>query len=423
MLLALRKLTSSLFIFFLLINLTFAAGLGTAPGVTKNSSNFLGGIFHGQFTHGLTYNTAASVIAEAGPRNYRASGTVGMAINPRNRIKLTGEYLTQDIDYNFYSGRTRQWVEQGAFGAEYQYALYDRLQDYLFLKGFYSHAPSKSLGTRSGSFIDSSGNTVLWTNMRRIAGSNAGGINPGVTSHPWLGAEASIGLNYDSVVYDNKYQTKRKAQGFGSTGSITQAFFGFGQLFQAGVSAAFRAPFNYYQASLDWVNPFRMSNLLVGVFGGYTVGKQTLPSTSLVGLNLAYAFDAPAPVRQAIHQSQSFISWVAQPAVNLPQVLAIADEGIQQVTPICIAPTAVGTIPVQPGITGAPYTFDTSPFFNGNGETLTFSATGLPPGLSINPTTGVISGSATASGTFNIVVTASSRCGSATQRYTLTVST
>ncbi|MEV6006544.1 putative Ig domain-containing protein [Streptomyces sp. NPDC051976] len=43
---------------------------------------------------------------------------------------------------------------------------------------------------------------------------------------------------------------------------------------------------------------------------------------------------------------------------------------------------------------------------SGSGQTLTYSATGLPTGLSINASTGLISGTATASGTYNVSVTA-----------------
>ena len=59
-------------------------------------------------------------------------------------------------------------------------------------------------------------------------------------------------------------------------------------------------------------------------------------------------------------------------------------------------------------------------FSDGDGDALTFSATGLPPGLSINPATGVISGTidhlASANGPYSVTVRATDPSGAATQQ-------
>ena len=61
---------------------------------------------------------------------------------------------------------------------------------------------------------------------------------------------------------------------------------------------------------------------------------------------------------------------------------------------------------------GTPVTVRVSATDSGAGQTLTFSAAGLPPGLSINHATGVITGSASADGQFDATITATDSGGS-----------
>lgn len=393
-----------------------AHAIATAPGVNTGNNNFLGGIVRGQMTNDFTSNTATMFGLEAGPRDYRATGTFGWQADPNQRVKVTGEYLTQNIDYNFYSGVSRQWVQQTAVGVTYQYALNDRFENYLSLSGFYSHAPSKNLGTATGTFNNSTTTAINWTDMRRIAGSNAGGISPSITTHLWAGGEASVGVNWDDVVYDNKYQPQKVARGLGGTASVSQLFLVRSENFKVSASASARAPFNNYTAEVDWIKPYPTSNLLVGVFGSYVQGKFTLPNTSIAGLNLAYTMDTPAPRNvQAPVKSQSFLAWMNEAAVRMPQVLAIADEKVTQTT-VCQfgAPTFTGTIANQSGGPGATLTFNSPTQFTGTGLTYTVSFSATPGALlntvSINSTTGVltITGSRV---TDTVTITATDSCG------------
>ncbi len=81
------------------------------------------------------------------------------------------------------------------------------------------------------------------------------------------------------------------------------------------------------------------------------------------------------------------------------------------VTDINEAPTAQGSVLAQTAVNGQAYSFNVSGNFAdvdaGTNGTLSFSATGLPSGLSINSATGVISGTATADqASAQVVVTA-----------------
>ncbi|HXF28409.1 MAG TPA: Ig domain-containing protein, partial [Chlamydiales bacterium] len=89
-------------------------------------------------------------------------------------------------------------------------------------------------------------------------------------------------------------------------------------------------------------------------------------------------------------------------------------------TTTCTPPTST-TIPDQTfSAFFPPVLFPVAGFFQST-LPLTFSAIGLPPDLIIDPITGIISGTATVFGTFDVTVTATSSCGSTSQSFTITV--
>jgi hypothetical protein len=64
----------------------------------------------------------------------------------------------------------------------------------------------------------------------------------------------------------------------------------------------------------------------------------------------------------------------------------------------------------------APFTLTASP-----AATYTWSATGLPPGVTIGSTTGTVSGTPTTAGTFTVTATATSAAGSGSTSFTFTI--
>ena len=96
------------------------------------------------------------------------------------------------------------------------------------------------------------------------------------------------------------------------------------------------------------------------------------------------------------------------------------------VTPVNDAPVSTA-IATQSSNDSAVIALDLAPNFSDvDGDTLTFSATGLPSGLSINPVTGEVTGTidhlASASGPYSVTVTATDPDGETTQQtFTWTV--
>ena len=93
--------------------------------------------------------------------------------------------------------------------------------------------------------------------------------------------------------------------------------------------------------------------------------------------------------------------------------LALAQLGNVQVT----LPPAVTSSTTATATSEGPFSYT----ITGSNNPTAFNATGLPSGLSVNPTTGLISGSATALGAYPVILSVTNAYGTATQTLTLTV--
>jgi len=106
-------------------------------------------------------------------------------------------------------------------------------------------------------------------------------------------------------------------------------------------------------------------------------------------------------------------------------LFGIDPNGVYSVSKVIQVDATTGVSLAQPGnrtsVTGAPASlqlFGSGPA----GVTLTYSATGLPPGLTLNPDSGLITGTPTAVASYNVQVTVTGGASSASQNFVWTIS-
>ena len=407
---------------------SFLLFFGTA--FASQPTTFIGPTARVGYTDSFTNATAYSVAGELGLKNYRVSGTVGWQLVEAQRLKVTGEYLVQKLNYSFFSGNSEQWVNQGALGAQYEYDFLEHsLKPQFDLTGYYSHAPNKTLNVTMG----------------RIAGSNAGGLAPGVSIHPWSGATAGVALNYDNVSYDYLGSSTYNAKGFGGTARFDQALM---ENVDLGLIAGIRQPFNNYQANLNWTTESSVGEWIWGLSAEYTDGKNQLPNSYNVIVSINFLADYHADTAKQSHSSKRFKDdykdealpvinndfkrWITDPAVHMPQVLAIAQDPAPSPSGCTLAaPTLLSAFANPPQFV-ASGTILSAPHFAGSNLTYTLTQVtpfvpALPPSattVTINSTTGVITVNYVANavsytGTYKVTAT---NCAGSVTSNTFTIS-
>lgn len=311
-------------------------------------TTFLGPTLRVGFSNTFNDTTAYNIATEIGVRNFRLGGALGLQLENYQRVKLSLEFLRQDMTYAFFDGNSDQWVQQGSLGADYEFDFVDTAYQPAFsINAFLSHAPSKSLRTDTFPYANTTGTLQPLSDSKRIAGSNAGGLSPGFTITPWAGGRVGADLNYDIVRYETYYGSQN-ATGIGGTAHLNQTIATNVDLDLVG---AVRQPFNYYQAALTWHSIPYYGYWSVGMNYEYTLGKNTLPSSYNVILNLNYSIDPSGSsygsrmdgidnfmnatdvmemkgVSSLAQQAEKhdFLAWTAKQPGYMPQVLAIPEE-------------------------------------------------------------------------------------------------
>lgn len=385
----------------------------------------------------LTDCTIFSIGAEGGSKNIRFSGTFGYFLSPKIHFKFTAEQLTQQVTYNFTSGRVKKWMHQPALGGVLQYTFCHPCIESVELYGSYAACSGRRLCPHPC--------CVRKTNLlnevsRRIAGGTDAYAGLGVTIHPWCYTTFSIALDYDQVTYRRKFFDKINTSGFGGTAKLHQDLY-------CGLSidakGEIRRPFSYFEGALNWTTVHPFGILTFGFYAGYTKGRDLLPNNWTTGVLVSADFggmpffsryqDCPPPpcirgckLNACFPVDSELVAWIASPAVRMPTVLAVNEECVAQThkkcppppkphphppEPVCHPPISV-KIPEQNSLP-----FDTSAFFDPNGHVMVFTAQGLPHGFFIEPRTGVIRGNILEINRILVTVTGTTDCGHTSQSF------
>lgn len=262
---------------------------------------------------------AFSFIGEAGMRNFRLNGTGGTWTTERSRLKLGGEYLIQRLSWNYTSGKTRHYVQQGAAALDWQYLLDCQILQAFAFKGFYSYAPSKHLSS------ERCFSSVSQFVERRIAGAqNIGGVFSTVLA---LNATSTLDVSviYDHVRYRRQLEERKLVAGFGGGFTFRSRLPG---CVDIELLTEFRRPFNLYGLKFSWPKGVS-STWTTSVFANYTRGKVHLPHSMAVGLEFAFnvgGCDQGQNYCGPLWDPCDLAEWISRPAIFSPEVLAIRDE-------------------------------------------------------------------------------------------------
>jgi len=379
----------------------------------------------------LSQDAAFSFLGEGGPRSYRFNGTLGYIACEQHRFKVGGEYLGQRLKYRFRTGHEHHWVHQWATGGKYQYLFADdcccQWLKSFELSGYYARANSKELklGEEHHHHHDSDSDR---SEFRRIAGARSWGVEAGTSiDTTWNCGTLLLAIDYDNVDYRKKrfHHHDKEISGVGGTIALHQPLWCNVEL---DFKYQYKRAYDYIEALFNWGTNFECGNLNLGVFVNHVFGKERLPCSTTVGGEIGFSFGIdnlfnnccdPCATDCCFNDCNDLAAWVSEPAVYIPQVLAISDEER------CFPPELItGGIPDQffPTI-GDPVLINLNNFFRfPKGAKVTFEVSGLPPGIIFDPSTGIISGLVTdvnAGPGRTISVTASDGCGSTDTSFTL----
>jgi hypothetical protein len=315
-----QKKITYLFIVILLIGFKTAVTLGqctnaSLPWVALNTqySDQFGLVINPKYANLLTPTSALGLEIAFGSSEFRMGATWTSMIDKRHRIKLTAEYLSENILFSLTPLNVTKWNAQHAFGANYQYLVNQSWLHTINLATYHAYARDENLST---SAINNK------TDYRIDAGSNSNGISGGLTLTPGRCTAIVLDLYYDQVNYRTQNRSAPNSVGIGESITLEQLL---APRLKLLLTASHRQPFDNYHARLSWLALARPgAQLELSVTGQYLTGNLPQPHETRVGLMVSYHWHVPCTSEFVC--SEEILQWTTIPAVRMPQTFVTRDD-------------------------------------------------------------------------------------------------
>ncbi len=338
------------------------------------------------------YNAAAAFKLSAGLNERRANVTLGYSITPKQQIKLTYEYLAQNLPFDYSTGTVNEWVNQNAFGAAYRYMLDYGIVRALEVYGNYTKANSKDLSDIE-MYTDSQLTAI---DQRRIAGGTQQNYGAAVTLTPFENTIVKVGGGYSTLSFNTEWSDPQKQSAIAYDAELSRLLTP-KTMVSAGIGNT--AAGQTYTAKVSRILPWSLEGALTGQ---YMATTNDIPGSTSVTASLSY----PAPktyTNMFAAGIGNLKDWVQQPVIYNTRVLAKAEERkiAAGITAAKIPPVDVSINAKMPAIkTNALFSFNPGVY-----EKITYTPTSITIGQ--NPANTTLNLSVQYTDSLNAIITMS----------------
>lgn len=252
-----------------------------------------------------------------GANEIRGNLTGGWAFTDNQQLKITYEYLRQNLPFDFATGTVNSWVYQNGIGGAYQYLLRSRILHSLELSGHYIASANQNYD----SILFYEGNTP-YINIRRIAGGKEKTVQAVANFSPFYNTILALGGGYSTVNYDTKYENGQDVSTVAYKAELSHLLRPTIKLSAAVNNNASNTDSNLKVSKI-------VKNVELALTGEYSQGRGNIQDSKTIMLGVNY----PAPKVYAL-ASQDVMTelknWIEKPVLFVPRVLAVRDELVQQ---------------------------------------------------------------------------------------------